>query len=145
MADFMSPATRSRVMSKIRSRDTRPELYVRRNVWSSGYRYRLHVKTLPGVPDLVFHQYRIAVFVHGCFWHQHGCSLSHLPSSNKEYWESKLNKNRTRDEKNSKKLQRLGWNVKTIWECSLTEDTKRLINQLDKLRMLKNDPEPCIR
>lgn len=138
MVDFMLPETRSKVMSRIRSRDTRPELYVRRSVWREGFRYRVHVKSLPGMPDLVLAKYRIAIFVHGCFWHQHGCSVSHIPDSNRGYWGPKLAKNKARDNKNKKRLRKLGWDVKTIWECRLEKDTLRLITSLTKLREQSN-------
>ena len=134
MVDFMLPETRSKVMSRIRSRDTRPELYVRRSVWREGFRYRVHVKSLPGVPDLVLAKYRIAVFVHGCFWHQHGCPVSHIPDSNRGYWGPKLAKNKSRDKKNKKQLRLLGWDVRTIRECRLERDTLNLINFLNKQR-----------
>ena len=134
MVDFMLPETRSKVMSRIRSRDTQPELYVRRSVWGKGFRYRIHVKSLPGVPDLVLAKYRIAVFVHGCFWHQHGCPVSHIPDSNRGYWGPKLAKNKERDKANQAKLRKLGWKVKTVWECRLEEDTLSLVTSLTKLR-----------
>ena len=137
MADFMLPETRSKVMSRIRSRDTRPELYVRQSVWSEGFRYRIHVRSLPGAPDLVLAKYRVAVFVHGCFWHQHGCAISHQPDSNRGYWGPKLAKNKARDKQNKVKLKTLGWDVKTIWECRLEKDTLDLITFLAKLRERK--------
>jgi DNA mismatch endonuclease (patch repair protein) len=134
MADFMSPEARSRVMSSIRSRNTSPELYVRRMVWAEGFRYRLHVRRLPGTPDLVLAQYRLAVFVHGCFWHQHGCLKGRPPSSNREYWDNKLDRNIARDAKNHSLLEDLGWRVVTVWECKLTEDTDRALKLLRSLR-----------
>lgn len=134
MVDFMLPETRSKVMSRIRSRDTRPELYVRRSVWREGFRYRVHVKALPGAPDMVFAKYRLAVFVHGCFWHQHGCAISHIPDSNREYWGPKLAKNKSRDKKNKNQLRLLGWKVETIWECRLERDTLNLVTFLTRLR-----------
>ena len=134
MADFMSPEARSRVMSSIRSRNTSPELYVRKMVWAEGFRYRLHVKRLPGTPDLALAQYRLAVFVHGCFWHQHDCLKGRRPSSNREYWDNKLDRNISRDAKNHSLLQDLGWRVVTVWECKLTEDTYRALKLLRSLR-----------
>jgi len=115
--DNTDPATRSAVMSRIRSRDTKPEMAVRRALHASGLRYRLHRKGLPGRPDLVFPGRRIALFVHGCFWHQHGCCLSHAPASRLEYWGPKLRRNKERDAENTKALEATAWTVMQIWEC----------------------------
>ena len=127
MADFMFPEARSRIMASIRGRDTRPEMHVRRAVWRRGFRYRLHARRLPGRPDLALAKYAVAVFVHGCFWHQHGCPQSRRPSSNREYWERKLEGNVARDAYNQAKLQELGWTVTTVWECRLEQDTEEVI------------------
>ena len=134
MADTMRSDVRSWVMSRIRSRNTRPELYVRRTIWSQGFRYRLNVRRLPGTPDLVLAQYGVALFVQGCFWHQHGCSKSRRPSSNLDYWELKLNRNVDRDARNHAKLRDLGWTVIAIWECRLQEDTHEVLRFLKTLR-----------
>ena len=134
MADTMHQDVRSKVMSRIRSRDTRPELFVRRTVWSQGFRYRLNVRRLPGTPDLVLARYGVILFVQGCFWHQHGCSKSRRPSSNLDYWEPKLNRNVDRDAHNHAKLRDLGWTVITIWECRLQEDTCEALRFLKTLR-----------
>ena len=134
MPDSMSPEARSRVMSRVRNRNTSLELYVRRAVWAEGFRYRLHVRKLPGTPDLVLPKYRLAVFVHGCFWHQHGCSKSKRPSSNREFWDRKLNGNLARDVRDRHKLEELGWIVETIWECVLTEETNSLLMLLRDIR-----------
>ena len=134
MADSLSPEARSRLMSRVRSRDTRPELYVRRAVWSEGFRYRLHVKKLPGTPDLVLKRYRLVVFVQGCYWHQHGCSKSKRPSSNREFWDLKLDGNMARDARDRASLEELGWTVATIWECSLKTETEALLTQLKSVR-----------
>lgn len=115
--DNTDPATRSAVMSRIRSRDTKPEMAVRRALHAAGLRYQLHRKELPGRPDLVFPGRRIALFVHGCFWHQHGCRLSHAPASRLEYWGPKLRRNQERDGKNVEALAATGWRVLQIWEC----------------------------
>ena len=130
MPDFLSPDARSSLMSKVRSRDTRPELYVRRAVWSEGFRYRLRVRKLPGAPDLVLTRYRLAVFVHGCFWHQHDCSRAKRPASNREYWDRKLDANVERDARHRAKLRELGWNVAIIWECRLKVGTEDLLAHL---------------
>lgn len=134
MPDRLSPEKRSRVMSSIKGRNTRPELYSRKNIWKQGFRYRLHVRNLPGTPDMVLAQYRVAIFVHGCFWHQHGCSQTRRPSTNLEYWERKLDGNIARDARNQILLKELGWTVKVIWECRLEQDTARVLRFLEACR-----------
>lgn len=136
MPDTLSPEARSRIMSSIRSKGTRPELYVRKRIWSEGFRYRLHVKTLPGTPDLVLSKYRMAIFVHGCFWHQHDCSNATRPSSNREYWDRKFDRNIVRDALHRCRLDELDWEVVTVWECNLENGTKSL---LAKLKSIRND------
>lgn len=111
---------RSAQMALIRDRDTKPEMRVRRALHAAGLRYRLHTKGLPGKPDLVFPSRRIAVFVHGCFWHQHpdpSCRLARMPKSRLEFWRPKLRGNRLRDEKQRRELETLGWRVVEVWEC----------------------------
>jgi DNA mismatch endonuclease, patch repair protein len=116
--DTLTPAARSRVMSRIRSKDTKPELVVRCLAHRSGYRFRLHRRDLPGAPDLVFPKWRKVIFVHGCFWHMHPrCAMSRMPSSRREYWVPKLVHNRARDLKNIRRLRRAGWKVDVVWEC----------------------------
>ena len=134
MTDSVSPETRSRVMSLVRGRDTRPELYVRRTVWAAGFRYRLHAKKLPGKPDMVLPKYRLAVFVHGCFWHHHGCAKDRRPASNREYWDRKLDGNADRDARHRGQLREMGWTVVTIWECSLESGTESLLADLRAVR-----------
>lgn len=102
-------------MSRVRSKDTRPELLVRRLVHSMGYRYGLHSQRLPGCPDLVLARHKKVIFVHGCFWHRHHCTAATLPSSNREYWEFKQNRNAARDRKNIRTLRAAGWKVLIIW------------------------------
>lgn len=108
-------------MRRIRSKDTKPELLVRRLVWSLGYRYRLNRKDLPGKPDLTFASRKKVIFVHGCFWHQHpvGCSDSRLPKSRLEYWVPKLQRNCERDAQAVEKLQSDGWEVLVLWDCEI--------------------------
>lgn len=108
-------------MRAIRSKDTGPEMAVRRLVHGMGYRYRLHDAALPGKPDLVFRGRRKVIFVHGCFWHSHGCKLSHVPQSNLVYWLPKLERNRQRDKENRRALSAAGWSSSIIWECQLTK------------------------
>jgi DNA mismatch endonuclease, patch repair protein len=119
MADIMSVAERSRRMSLIRSRDTKPELALRRALHSRGHRYRIHVSTLPGKPDIVFGPSKSLVFVNGCFWHGHKCPTGHIPKSNSAFWLAKVTANRARDARNIRKLRALGWRVHIVWECQL--------------------------
>lgn len=124
MVDVVDPATRSRMMSGIRGKNTKPELLVRRYLHGAGLRFRLHVKELPGKPDLVFPKYKTVVFVHGCFWHQHpGCKYAYVPKNNSAFWVSKLSSNRERDAKAIEALKALGWRPLVIWECSLDDDS----------------------
>src|ERR1700738_465508 len=115
MADVHSREVRSYNMSRIRSRDTKPELVVRSLVHKLGYRFRLHRKDLPGKPDLVFASRHKVIFVHGCFWHAHDCRVAHTPRSNATYWGPKLERNQARDKKNLAALTALGWNPLVIW------------------------------
>lgn len=110
---------RSQMMAAVRSKDTQPEMLVRRLVHAMGYRYRLHRPNLPGKPDLVFSARRKVIFVHGCFWHQHGCKHSHLPKANGSYWVPKLERNRVRDAEHLKALRANGWLCLVLWECQL--------------------------
>lgn len=120
--DTLSVAERSEIMSRVRSKDTVPEMLVRKTVFSLGYRYRLHDRTLPGCPDLVFRGRKKVIFVHGCFWHRHsGCPKARVPKSRTDFWLQKLEGNKKRDDKNVRKLRRQGWKVLTIWECQLGE------------------------
>lgn len=110
-------------MSRIRSKDTKPELTVRRLVHSLGYRYRLHVADLPGKPDLVFPSRRCVIFVHGCFWHRHkGCQRCRLPKSRLDFWKPKLEANKRRDVTNKRGLTQLGWRYLVVWECQVKDD-----------------------
>lgn len=120
--DTLTPARRSENMRRIRSKDTRPERQVRRLLSGSGYRYRLHRGDLPGSPDIVFTKQRKAIFVHGCFWHQHSrCAAGRLPRSRVGYWGSKLLRNKARDAAARTKLRRMGWSVLVVWECQLDD------------------------
>lgn len=121
MSDTISRQRRSENMRRIRSKGMRPELIVRSMVHSLGYRFRLHVPELPGKPDLVFPRLKKIIDVRGCFWHQHGrsCIDSHIPKTRLDYWKPKLLRNRSRDKRNLKKLEALGWEVYVIWECEV--------------------------
>ena len=130
MADKLSRAARSANMARVRRRDTGPELVVRRMVHALGYRYRLHVTELPGKPDLVFKRRKKIIFVHGCFWHGHvQCRRGARPTSNTDFWNAKLERNRQRDIAQLAALQRAGWNTLVVWECE-TKDLKGLEQQL---------------
>ncbi len=131
-----TPTQRHCCMSRIRSKDTRPELAVRRELWRRGYRYRLHDKKFPGSPDLVLKKYRTVIFVNGCFWHGHkGCTKYVQPKSNKEFWQHKIMNNRERDLIMVQKLETHDWNIITVWECEvskarITETIQRIENEL---------------
>jgi len=117
-ADIVSPEHRSRIMSKIRGKNTKPEMVVRSLCHQMGLRFRLHRKDLPGTPDLVFPKFRLCMFVHGCFWHRHpGCKYAYMPKTRVDFWQTKLTKNIERDVKAEQALINLGWRVVTIWEC----------------------------
>ena len=135
MADIVNTATRSRMMSGIRGKNTRPEMVVRRFLHACGLRFRLHARKLPGSPDLVFAQFRAVVNVHGCFWHQHpGCRFAYMPASNRAFWKSKLSGNAKRDKRNEAELRRLGWRVFTVWECEVAKGNRlvRLARAIQK-------------
>lgn len=132
LIDLIPPSeARSRNMAAIRSRDTRPELLVRQSVHSAGFRYRLHRTDLPGKPDLTFPRFRVAVFVHGCFWHGHICREARRPTTNLAYWSPKIERNMLRDRNSAKRLRRSGWKVVTIRECGLHSGLKRLVRTLN--------------
>ena len=118
MADKMTPEQRHRCMSRIHSRDTKPEMVVRRWLWHQGFRYRLCVKSLPGRPDIVMRKWRTVILVNGCFWHGHDC-CKHRPATNAQFWQDKIERNRARDARNQALLQAAGWHVLVVWECQL--------------------------
>ena len=123
MADNHTPEVRHKNMSHIRSTNTKPEIVVRKYLFSHGFRYRLNVKTLPGRPDIVLPRYHTVVFINGCFWHHHDCGRFVWPSSNEEYWHKKIDGNVQRDQDNQLKLKELGWKVIVLWECQLKKNT----------------------
>lgn len=137
MTDRLSIEARSRLMSRIRSTNTRPELLVRSLLHRLGYRFRLHRKDLPGTPDVVLPRLKMVIFVHGCFWHGHVCKLGKMPKSRTDYWGPKIDANRARDLRKKRELKALGWKVISIWECELREIDKlerRLIKKLNKIK-----------
>jgi len=119
MVDIVSKEVRSKMMSGIRGKNTKPELLVRRGLFAKGFRYRLHAQDLPGKPDLVFAKYRTVLFVNGCFWHGHNCHLFRPPATNTDFWETKIAKNRAKDESNKHLLLASGWKVVIVWECAM--------------------------
>jgi DNA mismatch endonuclease (patch repair protein) len=134
--DIWDKEKRSKVMSKIRSKNTNPELTLRKALFAKGFRYRINDKKLPGKPDIVFPKYKTAIFIHGCFWHGHedcNCKIAHIPKSNVEYWSNKIAKNKKRDAENYTKMQALGWNVITIWECEISKkNIGAILNDISK-------------
>lgn len=151
MTDRMTPQQRHRCMSHIHSRNTKPELLVRRWLWNHGYRYRLCVKSVPGKPDIVMRSYRTAIFINGCFWHGHNIQIHEkssqlslkssdccrLPQTNREFWSEKIISNKERDQRNYNILRENGWNVIVIWECQLTN--KLLGDTMNKVEIMLND------
>lgn len=119
MTDVLTSEQRQFNMSRIRGRDTKPEMLIRRGLHARGFRYRLHDYMLPGRPDIVFPRFRVVILIHGCFWHGHSCPMFHMPVTRAEFWRSKIAANKARDVKVHEDLLSLGWRVLTIWECSL--------------------------
>lgn len=140
MADVYDKATRSDVMRKIRARDTTPERVVRSVLHRMGYRFRLHRMDLPGSPDIVLLKLKRAIFVNGCFWHQHSCPLGKKPKSNLSYWLPKLKHNQRRDVRNRSRLWRLGWHVITVWECQAADVVTLEARLRSRLRRLSHQP-----
>ena len=130
--DIWDKKKRSEVMSKIRSKNTKPEIMLRKALFAKGFRFRINYKKLPGKPDIVLPKYKTAIFVHGCFWHGHdNCAIFHIPKSNVEYWENKIAKNKERDIVNIERNISLGWEVFVIWECEITK--KNIQNIIDRI------------
>lgn len=132
MTEHKVSEARSRNMAAIRGTNTSPEVKVRKALHAAGFRFRLHSYTLPGKPDIVLPRYRAVVFVHGCFWHHHGCANSAWPKTRAEFWREKILGNKSRDRRNNRALQKAGWKVLTIWECDVRaaatlRDMKKLL------------------
>ena len=117
--DIFDKSKRSQLMAKVKQKNTAPEIIVRKFLFSKGFRYRINVKSLSGTPDIVLSKYKTVIFVHGCFWHGHTCRAGHLPSSNVDYWVTKIEKNIERDNRKINELEKLGWNVVVIWQCEI--------------------------
>lgn len=122
MTDIVDKATRSRMMSGIRSKNTRPEVLIRKALHAQGFRYRLHNKSLPGKPDLSFPRYKAVVFIHGCFWHGHNCHFFRMPQTRTSFWLDKINGNRQRDARQLVQLKQAGWRVLLVWECAIRKN-----------------------
>ena len=137
--DVHNPEQRSYNMSRIRSKNTKPEVLLRKALWNNGIRYSLHSKKLPGSPDIVITKHRIAVFVHGCFWHRHqGCKYTTTPETRKEFWEAKFSENIARDKRNYKALIEMKWKVLIVWECEVKNEFEKTINKvIDFIRETK--------
>lgn len=133
MTDNLSKETRSYNMSRIRSKDTKPEMLVRKFLFSQGFRYRLYTNRLPGNPDIVLPKYKCVIFVHGCFWHAHDCRYSVPPKSNQHYWIPKIERNKNRDLHTAAAIRDLNWTVITIWECELKPKVRN--TALEKLKL----------
>ena len=140
MTDIVEKHIRSRMMSSIRSKNTKPEMIIRKMLHHLGFRYRLHDKNLPGTPDLVFPRYHAVLFVNGCFWHGHRCSIFKWPASNQEFWKNKIMRNIYNDRKHISELLNEGWRVGVIWECTLRKQNQMLSPIADKITCwLKSD------
>ncbi len=132
--DHVSKEVRSRMMARVKGRDTKPERIVRSELFRAGFRFRLHRRELPGCPDIVLRRYRTTILVHGCFWHGHDCRRGNLPTSNAAFWQKKIEQNIVRDRENEEKLRASGWLVITIWECALSEGMESALEQLAHIR-----------
>lgn len=138
MADTVSPKRRKEIMSHIKSQNTSIELLVRKQLFAQGYRYRVNYKKLPGKPDIVFTKKKLAIFIHGCFWHGHdiGCHYSHIPQSRTEYWIPKINRTKQRDCEHLQDLSAKGWKTLVIWECEIYNYFDKTMNRI--IRFIEN-------
>ena len=133
MTDIVSPEIRSRMMASIKSRDTKPEMLVRRYLHGRGFRYTLGKRSLPGKPDLAFHRHNAVIFVHGCYWHGHqGCRFATTPATRTEFWRTKITANAERDARVILELRKLGWRVAVVWECALRKQPELALRRLER-------------
>lgn len=142
MTDVVDKKTRSRMMSGIRAKNTKPEILIRSLLHQRGYRFRLHVRDLSGQPDIVLKKYRAVIFIHGCFWHRHECHLFKWPKTRPEFWKNKINRNHENDSRALHDLKASGWRVCIIWECSIkgaNKDMKKIIMRLESWLNGQND------
>lgn len=130
--DIWDKQRRSSIMAKVPQKNSKPEIIVRKYLFSKGFRYRTNVKKLPGSPDIVLSKYKTVIFVHGCFWHGHTCRSGHLPNTNINYWQGKIKRNIERDNRKNLELKELGWNIITVWQCEL-KNTKLKEQRLSNL------------
>jgi len=131
MTDIWSKEKRSEVMSRIRGKNTKPEIILRSQLFKRGFRFRIHKKNLPGKPDIVLAKYRTVIFVHGCFWHYHkDCKEGRIPSTNSKYWKEKLIKNVEKDNRHIRELEGLRWRVIVIWECEIEKHLKQTLEKI---------------
>ena len=133
MTDVVDKETRSKMMAGIKGKNTKPEIMIRKKLHKIGFRYRLHNKSLPGKPDLVFSKYKAVIFINGCFWHGHNCHLFKYPDSREEFWHNKIDKTRETDLRNISLLTNNGWRVLQIWECSIKGKERLDINEVIKV------------
>lgn len=132
--DAVDAATRSRIMRAVPQKNTAPELLLRKALHRLGYRYRLHIRSLPGTPDIVFPGSRVAVFVHGCFWHRHsGCKRASTPLSNRRFWEDKFAANVVRDRRNEEELATAGWTVVVVWQCQIEHSLPDVVSAVERM------------
>lgn len=151
MADVVNPIVRSRMMSGIRGKDTQPEIVLRKGLFRLGVRYRLHVPSLPGRPDIVIGKFRVVVMIHGCFWHAHAeCRHFRLPSSNRAFWQEKLERNKARDLQHLTTLLKSDWRVAVVWECAIRSNphavvqlVNRFIRSQSGFLEISEEPLPC--
>jgi len=141
--DIVSPHTRSRMMSGIKGKNTKPELIIRKALFKRGFRYRLHKQNIPGRPDLVFNKHNAVIFINGCFWHCHDCHLFKWPQTRTEFWSEKLSGNRLRDIHNQQELVKKGWRFLIVWECALKGRQKQSLDKIvDRIEIWLNSQSP---
>jgi DNA mismatch endonuclease, patch repair protein len=133
MTDIVDASTRSMMMARVKSKDTRQEVEIRKRLFALGFRYRLHDKKLPGTPDIILSKHKAVIFIHGCFWHVHDCHLFRWPASKKAFWKKKLSGNKKRDIENIENLKKLGWRVLIIWECTFRGAGKKRVEEIDAI------------
>lgn len=144
MADIVSPSKRSQMMAGIRAKNTKPETQLRQALHLLGFRYRLHVRALPGCPDIVLPKYGAVIFVHGCFWHGHGCRFFKLPSTRTQFWTEKIAKNRESDSSAVARLRESGWRVAIVWECSVRGSSAKSAEVAEKVAQWLRSERPFL-
>ncbi|MDP8315294.1 MAG: DNA mismatch endonuclease Vsr [Candidatus Celaenobacter antarcticus] len=127
MPDIFNKSKRSEIMSKISGKNTKPEIIVRKYLFSKGFRFRINDKRYPGKPDIILPKYKTVIFVHGCFWHGHNCKRGKLPDTNREFWKNKINATIERDKRVQSELEKLGWKILILWQCEINNDNLKLL------------------